>query len=271
MAPEPAGERHESALDAAFGQRATSAELRRFLPVAPPAFLEGAIENPALGEAEMLLLLRNRTVTAAVLTVIGRDRRWSRFPNVRAAIARHPHTPHPVSRSLLGQLHWRHLAELAEDLKISAPVRRNAEQLLKTSLPEMAVGERVALARRATREVIAELRSSHEEGVLRALFGNPRLTENDAAAIASNDGAPGEALGRLASHPKWGRPLAVVNALARNPNTPIAAALHLVALLPIEDLTRLAADKEVPTIVRVCANRRLTENEPTHSTDDDAG
>jgi hypothetical protein len=48
-------------------------------------------------------------------------------------------------------------------------------------------------------------------------------------------------------------------ALARNPASPIAVALRLVASLPLEDLSQVIDDERAPTIVRVSAERRLRE------------
>jgi hypothetical protein len=238
---------------------ASPAELRRALPNAPPAYLEEALENPAMGEAEVLLLLRNRGATPALLTRIGKDRKWSAPYAAKKGIVRHAHTPAMIARDLLAHLQWADLAEIAEDALIPVPVRRHADALVRVRLPELAVGERVALARRAGRDLIRELSRSKESGVLLALLGNPKLTDADAEAVAARPDAPSKALRGLADHPRWGAPLTVRVALARNPASPIAVALRLVASLPLEDLSQVIDDERAPTIVRVSAERRLRE------------
>jgi hypothetical protein len=49
----------------------------------------------------------------------------------------------------------------------------------------------------------------------------------------------------------------VLVALARNPRTPVAAALKLLEKLSRDDLERLAGDEAVPQIVRVGSHRQL--------------
>lgn len=232
-------------------------ELRRLLASAPLPYLEGAVDNPQMTPDEMSLLLRNRSASPALLTRLGRDRRWTRYYEVKRGLVHHPKTPFPVARTLVGHLYWRDLAETIEDARIHPALRRQAEEVLKERLKEMSLGEQISLARRATGGLIPELRASGEARVLRALLGNARLKEQDALAIAAGEAAPGEVLGSLAAHPKWGIQRAVRVALVSNARTPIPVALALVAKLPREDLQRLADDDSVPRIVRVGAVRHL--------------
>jgi hypothetical protein len=175
----------------------------------------------------------------------------------KKALARHPRTPLTLARSLLPQFYWKDLADVAEDPRMPPSVRRQAEEILSHRLDEMTQGERISLARRASRGVISALRDSADARVLQALLGNVRLLEHDAVRIASSACAPREALSGLADHPAWGERYAVRLSLIRNPRTPVAAALRLIGRLPRQDLLRLARDGQVPKIVRVGADRRL--------------
>lgn len=231
--------------------------LRLCLPAAPADYLRGAVENPALGPEETVVLLRNRALPPSEIQKIARDRRWARVHDVKAGIVRHPRTPYAVARALLGHLFWRDLMDLAADLHVTPPLRRDAETILRVRLPELSLGEKVALARRASPGVIAALRETADAMVLKALFGNPRFIERDALAVATGDTTPPEALAALASHGAWGARRPVRLALLSNPRTPVAAALRLVENLAPEDLLRLAHDASAPRIVRVGAGRRL--------------
>jgi hypothetical protein len=246
-----------SPLSADRARRASLEELRRHLTSAPSAYLEGAVRNPELTPDEMTLLLRNRFASPSLLARVGQDRQWTRYYEVKRGLVRHPRTPYPVARSLVGHLYWRDLAESIEDARLHPALRRQAEQILKERLPEMSLGEQISVARRATGGLIAALRGSGEVRVLRALLGNPRLKERDAEAVASGGEAPGEVLGWLTRHGKWGNRRAVRLALVRNARTPVADALKLVAKLPRRELEQLATEEEAPKIVRVGAVRRL--------------
>ena len=93
--------------------------------------------------------------------------------------------------------------------------------------------------------------------MLRALLGNIRLTESDAAAIAASPTAPPDLLSRLCAHPTWGRRRSVRLAALGNARTAAADALRVVRALSVPDLRRVAEDDKVPRIVRIAADRRL--------------
>jgi hypothetical protein len=266
------GERRQPRrLDAEFGRAASRAELRRFLLGAPPSFLEGAVDNPVTGEEEIALLLRNRSASPALLIRVGRDRRWNASYGTRKGIARHRQTPAMLARGLLHHLHWADLSDLAEDTTVSVAVRRHAETLVRTRLPEMALGERIALARRAGRELIGALLRSTDGRVLAALLGNPKLTDRDAEEMARRPDAPPNALRRLSDHPRWGSLLAVRAALARNPRSPIPVALRWVARLPLSELDAVIEDERAPKIVRISADRRRGETLAASRSQDGSG
>jgi len=246
-----------SPLTADRARRASLEELRRHLTSAPSTYLEGAVRNPELTPDEMTLLLRNRFASPSLLARVGQDRQWTRYYEVKRGLVLHPRTPYPVARSLAGHLYWRDLAEAIEDARLHPALRRQAEQILKERVPEMSLGEQISLARRATGRLIAALRGSGDVRVLRALLGNPRLKEHDAEAVASGEESPGDVLGWMTRHPKWGNRRAVRLALVRNARTPVADALKLVAKLPRRELEQLATEEEAPKIVRVGAVRRL--------------
>lgn len=245
------------------GQVASIEQLRRQLGSAPLPFLEGAVRNPALGDEEMVLLLRNPRATPALLHRIGADHRWTRSYEVKKTLVQHPKTPLVVARNLVPHLHWKELSEVSANLRVNPVVRRQAEELLKTRIEELSVGERISLARRASRGVIGGLLDSNESPVLRALLGNARLVEIDAVKIASAPTPPGDLFRYLSEHPKWGVRRAVRLALAKNPRVPIAVALKQIGRLAPRDLRQLSKDAKVPKIVRVGADRRLAKSSKT--------
>ena len=253
--PEP--QKRRVALDAAGGRGASVEQLRSHLPTAPPAFLEGALNNPGLGPEEMLSLLRNRQATSQLLLKIGRDPRWTRNYEIKKQLVRHPHLPLVVARNLLPHMFWKELAEAAADARLHPVVRRQAERLLALRLEELSLGERVALARRASRGLIGPLIDMSEGPVLRGLLGNSRLVELEAVRVASCACGQPDLFRQLAGHPKWSVRRSVRLALLRNPRTPVPAALSLVEKLSLRDLRELVKDVKVPRIVRVGADRRL--------------
>ena len=234
-------------------------ELRRSLSTAPPPYMEGALDNPALGIDEAVELLRNRAATSGVLVRIGRARALTRAYAVKRGLVRHARTPPSLARAFLPQLYWKDLAEIADDPKAQAALRHHAEEMLAHRLTDLSLGEKVALARRASPRVISALRTSRDAAILKAVLSNPRLLERDAVSVAADPEAPREALTHLATHTAWGSRYPVRICLVGNPRTPIAAALRLLQGLPARDLERIANDEAVPRIVRVRAERSLSE------------
>jgi hypothetical protein len=256
MASRPARPRREGPLDSVRGRTDDPADLRQRLKTAPLSYLQGAIENPSLSEEEVVLLLKNRSA-ASVLVRVGRDRRWTKSYEVKKALVHHPKTPATLARSFLPHLYWKDLADAAEDPRVPPAVRKQAEEVLKRRLEELTQGERITLARRASRGVIGALAESSEPRVLKALLGNVRMMEHDALRIASNALAPRDVLRVLADHPAWGLRYTVRLSLIRNSRTPVPVALRLMEGLPHQDLLQLSRDGSVPKIVRVGADRRL--------------
>jgi hypothetical protein len=247
---------------ASEGRSARVEQLRQQLSSAPLPYLEGALENPALGEEEMVLLLRNLRAGPALLQRIGRDHRWTRSYEIKKGLVQHPRTPQGVSSNLLPHLYWRELVEVSGNLRAPPVVRRHAEALIEMRLEEMSLGERVALARRASRGLVGRLIEMGEARVMQGLLGNPRLVERDAIRVASSGRVSAGLLSHLARHPKWGPRREVRLALLRNARTPVPAALGLLGMLSRRDLRRLAGDENVPRIVRVGAERRLGSERP---------
>ena len=248
-------------LSLAAGRDAPVELLRRHLFTAPPPFLEGALDNPALTESEMVLLLRNMQATPKLLLAIGRDQRWTQSQEVKKLLVLHPRVPLITARNILPHLFWKQLAEVAKSPHVNPVVRRRAEDSLKAKTEELISGEKAALARQATPRLIEALAKSGKSRVLRGLLENGRTREKDAAGIAADDSLPGELLAFIANHHRWGALRSIRLALLANPRTPVPAALQLLGRLAVRDLRRLASDDNVPKIVNMGAERRLQEME----------
>jgi hypothetical protein len=221
-------------------------------PLNPPS-----IDAADLGPDELVILLRSRMTSSAVVARIGRNRAWMRSRQVKLAFVSNPHAPQVLARQFLPHLGWRGLAELPVNLRISPVLRREAEKLLRTRLPELSLGEKVALARRGSRGILAALCDENETAVLRAVAGNPRATEGDCARILERSDLPAEFLGWLATGSSWGQRRVLRLALVRHARTPPASSLRLARELSRRDLEDLRRDVAAPRLVRVAAERHL--------------
>lgn len=238
-------------------RRARKAELRRRLSSAPEAWLRGVLDNPEVGPAELILLLRNHAAPIELLERIGAHPGWMAHHEVCRALARHARTPLALARNLLPLLYWKDWIDLAAQPSANPVVRRQAERMLLARLDDLSLGQRIALARRATRGLIHGFLKETDPRALEALLDNPRLVELDAVRLAENPVAGAYALDRIAEHPVWGRRRAVCLQLLRRAELAIQTSLRLAHRLEPRDLQVLVEDDRVPLVVRVGIERRL--------------
>lgn len=242
-------------LDRERGRLDDSEQLRARLADAPADYLSGALENDRLGPDELRLVLQNRSATAEIVARIGRNRSWMRTRDVRLAFVSNPAAPGVLARQVLPHLFWRDLAEIAANLRLSPALRRDAEKILRSRLPELTVGERTALSRRPSRGIVEMLREDLDGAVLQGLSQNARATESDLVRILARRDVPPGFLGWLADQSPWGQRREVRLALVRHPRTPAASALRLIPALSPRDLDDLRRDAMAPRLVRVAAER----------------
>lgn len=88
------------------------------------------LENPRLGEEEVLALARNRNTAGELLDKVAANRQWMRNALVRFALVCNPKTPLPTALRLLGSLGERELRRLAKSKDIPAAVAAQARRIL---------------------------------------------------------------------------------------------------------------------------------------------
>lgn len=162
----------------------------------------------------------------------------------------HPLTPRSEALRFVGGLYWADLVRVGIDTRVHPLVRRSADLRLLERLPGLAVGEKMAVARRASPAVLAVLRNDPTPRVVAALLENPRLTEGTLLPLLASEQASPLALAVIAGSPRWSSRYPLRLALCRNPKTPLAAVLaHLPHLLR-RDLEAVAADPRLLLPVR---------------------
>lgn len=238
--------------------RSDSAEtLLLRLGTAEAAYLEAALDNPALGLPQAARLLRNHRCRSETLRRLGEREALVRHREIRMGLASHPATPRPLAVHLLSFLGWNDLAVVAGQPRTPAAVQRRAERLIGDRIESMATGELVSLARMAPRGLFSLLRRQAHPRVIEALLQNPRLTEGDVLAMLSSSETPPRLLTAVAHAGRWSSSRALRLAVARHRNTPANDALRSLRSLPRRDLEALASDPAVPTLVRRGAERAV--------------
>lgn len=178
---------------------------------------------------------------------------------VRSALARHPRTPQPHALRFVGGLYWRDLVALAIDTRVRPAVRRAAERALKSRLPGLALGERMAIARRGSPGILAVLRRDPNPRVVQALLENPRITEGVLMPLVQDDQAEPAVLQVISKDRRWGVRYEIRVGLAKNPRTPVQTALGLLPHLKKRDLRTVARAVRIRAPVRRRAEVLLGE------------
>ncbi len=210
-------------------------------------------------EGECLRLLRRADLPREQLEEILADRAVRRYHAVRMALAAHPGTPRTEALALVATLFWRDLAHLSADARVHPAIRRAADQDLLRRLPEMAVAERVDLARNVGRGTLLALRLDPDARVLASVLENRFTIEADVVQAAVQPSAVPEILERIVSHPRWGARPGVRSAVLRSPNLPDSLALTLLTRASREDLRGVRDSPRRSAFLRACAERVLAE------------
>ncbi len=210
-------------------------------------------------EGECLRLLRRADLPAETLQEILADRAARKFHAVRRALAAHPRTPRGDALSLVATLFWRDLAALSADSRVHPAIRRAADLDLVRRLPEMALAERVDLARNVGRGSLLYLRLDPDPRVLSSVLENRFAIEADVVQAAVQPGASPELLALISGHPRWGLRPAVRSAVLRNPRLPAPMALSLLTRASLEDLRGIRDSPRSSTLLKACAERVLAE------------
>jgi hypothetical protein len=208
-------------------------------------------------EGECLKLLRRADLTEETLEELLSDRGIRRYHAVRAALASHPRTPRVTALSLVATLFWRDLARISADARVHPAVRRAADQDLLRRLPDMAVAEKVDLARNVGRGTLLQLRFDPDPRVVDSVLENRFTVEADVVQAALR--AAGAVLDVIARHPRWTLRPAVRSAILRNPGLAAPVALSFLTSASLEDLRGVRDSPHSSPLLKACAERVLAE------------
>jgi hypothetical protein len=121
----------------------------------------------------------------------------------------------------------------------------------------LTVAQRMSLAMKGSREERAILIRDPNKIVGVAVLSSPKLTEMEVESIAKMTSISDELLRIIANTRAWAKNYGVVVALTRNPKTPVAVSMNMLARLNDRDLKMLSTDRNVPEILRITARKKV--------------
>ena len=120
------------------------------------------------------------------------------------------------------------------------------------------VAKRIALAMKGNREERAILIRDPNRIVTAAVLSSPKMNDTEVASIAKMQNVSEDVLRTIANNRGWLKNYSVVLAVVKNPKTPVALSMNLMARLIEKDLKLLTTDRNVPDTLRTQARRKLT-------------
>lgn len=206
-------------------------------------------------EDEALAVLENPFATPQICGLIAQQTRLTAFYAVRVRLVAHRQTPQAHAVKLVHYLYWFDLLRLSIDMKVPAQVRRAIDTQLVNRADKLALGERIASARRCGTALIKAFLFDPDPRVFESLLMNKRLREDDLIVLASSTRATPEQLRLLADDRKWSFRYALRLALAMNPNTPRSVAASQLRYLRRNDLRSIHSNPDTSVFIRRCIER----------------
>jgi len=229
---------------------ATGDELAVLLHHASADVLLALLDNPALEETQLCLLLERKNLPAEILEEVARRKPLLKSYRVKRSLAFHPRTPRLISLRLLRDLYLMDLVQVAILPGVSAELKRNAEDQLLARLPQLPLGQKITLARRGPARAAGALLAEGHPQVISIVLDNPYMTEAQILRALSREKLPASVIPAIVHHRKWSINYNVRLALVRQASTPLASVLSYLPELTVSDLRELAAPGIVPESLR---------------------
>jgi hypothetical protein len=115
--------------------------------------------------------------------------------------------------------------------------------------------EKVITALKGSREERAVLIRDNNRLVSTAVLGSPRISEPEIEAFAAMKSLSDEILRQIGTNREWTRRYGVIVNLVKNPRTPVAVSIGMVARLTPRDIKAVSMDRNVPEVIRKQALR----------------
>ena len=229
---------------------ASGEELVKLIHDARPDELIALLDNPALDEELLCLALQRKDGPAEFLQELVKRRHFLKSYRVKKALAFHPHTPRTESFRLLRELYLMDLVQFAMSPGAQPDLKIKAEEQIITKMPQLPLGQKITLARRAPARVAGALLAEGNSAVVRVALANPNLTEAQVLRVLSRPKLPPVVAQSIAQDEKWSHVYNVRVALIRQPSTTLTTILAFLPELTVSDLRELVAPGILPENLR---------------------
>ena len=249
VAPEPVVP-ERAAKDRERARVATGEELAALLHHPSADVLLALLDNPALDEPQLCLLLERKDLPSEILEEVGKRKPLLKSYRVKKALCFHPRGPRLATLRLIRDLYLMDLVQLALSPAVPAELKRNAEEQLLARLSQIPLGQKITLARRGPARVAGALLAEGHPQIVSVVLDNPYLTEAQILKTLSREKLPAPVVPAIIHHRKWSISYNIRIALLRQPSAPLATILSYLPQLTVSNLRELAAPGIVPETLR---------------------
>jgi hypothetical protein len=229
---------------------ASGEDLLRLIHETAPGDLVPILENPGIDETTLALLLQRKDLQPEFLEAVLQRRHFLKNYVVKKLLAFHPHTPRTEGQRLLRDLYLMDLVTFSISPGVSPDLKRKAEDQVIAKLPQLPLGQKITLARRAPARIAGALLADGQPNVVKAALLNPNLTEAQVLRVLAREKLPPVVTQSIAKDIKWSHVYNVRIALLRQSSTTLTTILAFLPELTISDLRELVAPGILPENLR---------------------
>jgi hypothetical protein len=219
-----------------------------------PGVADAMAKNPGCPASVLAHVARHLT-SQGIQTLLDNVERFTEHPNLVGAVSKCTCAT-AAQREVLedlqkGAMPAEELEKAAEEAEPDALKRKTLMQ----KLAFMTVVQRLTLALKGGREERMLLIRDSNKLVQKCVLQSPRLTETEVEHFAAMANLTGEILRMISLNRAFMKNYTVARNLVFNPKTPLDVSLHLFPRLTPTDLTKLAANRNVPDTLRSMAHK----------------
>lgn len=130
-------------------------------------------------------------------------------------------------------------------------------QTVMQRLAHMNFSERLKAAIKGSREMRAILIRDTNRMIAAAVLSSPKITDSEVEGFARMTNVAQDVLRAIGANRGWMKNYGVAVALVRNPKTPLAVSMTLLARLNDRDLATVSVDRNVPEPLRIAARKKV--------------
>jgi hypothetical protein len=124
-------------------------------------------------------------------------------------------------------------------------------------LQKMSFTQRLKAAVKGSKEMRMVLVRDTNKMIAAAVMSSPKMTDQEVEAIAGMASVSEDVLRMISNNRGWMKNYKVALRLVKNPKTPIAVSMNLLARIMERDMVGLSTDRNVPEQLRIAARKKV--------------